>query len=96
MLSGLDRMPLPTYLLKVNLKPFVLGSVDILGAAEHHGCQSDLGNGPIMVQDLEPYDMLMLRSQLSFGLQCVLFIRRCFVGDVKEPVFLWRKPLLLG
>lgn len=72
----------------MNLKPFVLGSLDTLGAAEHHGCQSDLGTGPIMVQDLEqPYDMLMQCCQLSFRLQCFLFIYRHLVGAVKVPCF---------
>lgn len=88
LLSGQNRTPLPTYPLTVNLKPFVLGSLDILGAAEHRGCQSDLGTGPITVQDLEqPYDMLMQRCQLSVRLQCFLFIYCHLVGDVKAPCF---------
>ncbi len=97
LLSGQNRTTLPTYPLTVNLKPFVLGPSDILGAAEHHGCQSHLGTGPIVVQDLEqPYDMLMQRRQLSVRLQCFLFIYCHLVGDVKAPCFAAAQAYLLG
>lgn len=88
LLSGQNRMTFPTYPPTVNLKPFVLGSLDILGSAEHHGCQSDVGAGPIMVQGLEqPYDTLMQHCQLSVRLQGFLFIHCHLVGDVKAPWF---------
>lgn len=88
LLSGQNRMPLPTYPPTVNLKPFVFGSLDILGSAEHHCCQTDLGTGPIRVQDLEqPYDMLMQHCQPSASLQCSLFIYCSLVGDVKMSCF---------
>ncbi len=87
LLSGQTRMPLPTFPLTVNWKPFVLGSLDILGAAQRHSCQTDLGTDSITIQDLkQPYDMLMQHCQPSVRLQCFLFIC-CIVGDVKVTCF---------
>lgn len=85
LLSGQNRTPLPTYRLTVNLKPFVF---------RHSGrCRASrlpvrFGNWSNAVQDLEqPHDMLMQRCQLSFRLQCFLFIHCHWVDDEKMPCF---------